>query len=159
MVSVSSFYASGYPQLVAFVKNELTKIPQKPKVYNAFMKYAEYTNFWEGNFIFYSGTDPMIQIEDLNTHSKNGDYVYARYKTVFPRYIFLDEKWAKRFEGDVQVPVMSNNAKRLMEACILHEMCHRGDWDDGIEQTLEPGEEFEKAAYGAIQGRYWIGPI
>lgn len=160
MVCVSHFYAQGYPNLVNFVTNELTTIPQKkPKVYQAFLKYAEYTKWWEGNFIFYSWTDPRIQIEDLNTHNKNGDYTYAKFKPSFSRDIYLDVKWAKRFERDVQVPVISNNAKRLMEACLLHEMCHRGDWDDNVEQTLEPGEEFEKAAYGAVQGRYWIGPI
>jgi hypothetical protein len=155
MVSVSRSYAAGYPKLVDFVSNELTKVPQKPKVYNAFMKYAEYTHFWEGNFIFFAHTDPQIQIEDLNTHSKNGDYIFAKYKHVFPRYVFLDVKWAKRFEKDYQLP----QAQLLMEACILHEMVHRGDLSDEVEQTLEPGEEFEKAAYGSIQGKYWTGPI
>jgi hypothetical protein len=78
---------------------------------------------------------------------------------VTPRYIFVDTDWANRFEIDVLVPVKSNNARRLMEASLLHEMCHRGDWDDGTPQALEAGEEFEKAAYGAVQGSYWIGPI
>src|SRR5215510_7852105 len=140
MVHVSDLYDQDYPQLVAFVTNEMTKIPQKTKVYNAFLKYGEYDHFWEGNFLFKSWSDPEIQIEDLNTHSKNGDYIFAKYKTVFPRYIYVDVKWAKRFENDSKVPVMINNPKRLMEACILHEMCHRGDWRDGVEQEKEPGE-------------------
>lgn len=154
MVFVSSSYADGYPNLVSFVNNELTRIPQKTAVYNAFLKYAEYGS-WAGRWVFFSVTDPMIQIEDLNTHSEEDEYIFAKYKTPTPRYIFIDVAWAKRFETDYQSPNLSAKAKLLMEACILHEMCHRGDWADGKEQANEPGEAFEKAAYGAVQGRYW----
>jgi hypothetical protein len=97
----------------------------------------------------------MINIEDLHTHSAPDEYVFAKFKSPTPRYIFVDSAWAQRFEKDVLSPVLSAKAKLLMEACILHEMCHRGDWDDREEQALEAGEEFEKAAYGAVQGQYW----
>lgn len=155
MVCVSSFYAADYPNLVAFVNNELTKIPSNVRVYDAFRKYAEYNHGWEGYFVFWRYTDPSINIEDLNTHNGPDEYTFAKYKPNFPRYIFLDVAWAKRFESDSQNPALAAKAKRLMEACILHEMCHRGDWDDGVQQQKEAGEEFEKAAYGAVQGRYW----
>lgn len=156
MVCVSRPYAAGYPKLVAFITDELTKIPQKPRIYNAFNKYAEYTRWWEGNFIFYSWTDPRIQIWDLNIHSKKDEYTYAEYKPEFPRDIYLDTKWAQRFERDYKV---IPQAATFMEACLLHEMCHRGDHDDGIKQQQEAGYEFEKAAYGAVQEEYWTGPI
>jgi hypothetical protein len=159
MVSISdTMYGKAYPSLVKFVRNDLPAVVNKPRVYNAFIKYAEY-GWTLGRTAFWPTADPIIHVEALNTHSAPNEYIFAKFKVVTPRYIYIDTDWAKRFERDVLVPVMRNNAKRLMEACILHEMCHRGDWDDGKPQELEAGEEFEKAAYGALQGSYWIGPI
>jgi len=159
MVSISSeMYGNSYPNLVNFVRNDLPGVVNKPRVYNAFVKYAEYS--WRlGGTAFWPTADPIIHVESLNTHSAPDEYIYAKFKVATPRYIYIDKAWAERFERDVQVAVICNNARRLMEACILHEMCHRGDWDDGVEQAKEPGEEFEKEAYHSVQGAYWIGPI
>lgn len=150
MVFVSSWYAGTYPRLREFVATELPKAADNPKTFNAFIKYAEYT-YWGGSTVFWPTAKPSIEVENLNKDPTSSYYVIAKYKTAFSGKIFLDEEWANRFEDDYHLP----KAKLLMEACILHEMCHRGDWDDGVEQPSEPGEAFEIAAYGALQKRYW----
>ena len=44
---------------------------------------------------------------------------------------------------------------RLMEATLLHELVHWGDWQDGKDQDGEEGNLFEIAAYGEVLGKYW----
>jgi hypothetical protein len=150
MVYVPSWYAGSYPRLTDFVAKELPKAADNATTFNAFIRYAEYT-YWGGSTVFWPTAKPSVEIENLNKDATSPYYILAKYKTAFTGKIFVDEEWAKRFEKDYQLA----HAKLLMEACILHEMCHRGDWDDGVEQTNEPGEAFEIAAYGALQKRYW----
>jgi hypothetical protein len=149
MAYVASYYRDGYPKLTDFVANELPNVTHNPRVFSAFIKYAEYTKYG-GIWVLQPYMDPAIHIEPLNGRSQNGDYTYSEYRPDLTGYIYLDTDWAQRFERDYQ----KAEARRLMEACLLHEMCHRGDHDDGVDQG-EPGEAFEIEAYGALQQKYW----
>jgi hypothetical protein len=150
MAYVDHFWAPNYPYLVAFVENDLSDVPNRPQIFNPFMKYAQYKPT-RAKSVFWWFMNPIIQIEPLKD-------AWAEYRPDFPWNIYVDREWADRFEKDVPKPLLTAKAKLLMEACILHEMCHRGDFADGVEQALEPGIEFEKAAYGAVQDQYWVGP-
>ena len=92
--------------------------------------------------------NPVIEIWPLKNR-------WAEFRPDEWTKIYVDKEWALRFEKDVVDPNLTAKAKLLMEACLLHEMCHRGDWDDGVPQSGECGEDFEIAAYGAVQDQYW----
>ena len=150
MAYVNSIDAPYYPNLVAFVENDLADVPNKSTIFREFKKYAEYSDL-RAKSVFWWFMNPIIQIEPLKD-------AWALYRPESPWSIYVDKDWAKRFEKDVVQPLLTAKAKLLMEACILHEMCHRGDWADGVKQSVEVGEEFEIAAYGAVQDQYWVGP-
>jgi hypothetical protein len=147
MAYVNHIDAPHYPNLVAFMTNDFSKVPQNKKVFAAFLVYAEYSTF-TGKSVFWSFMNPIIQIEPLKD-------AWAAFRPESRWNIYVDKSWALRFEKDVLQPQLTAKAKLFMEACLLHEMCHRGDNVDGVKQTLEAGLEFEKAAYGQVQVPYW----
>jgi hypothetical protein len=151
MARVDNVYAPSYPNLVAFVENDLADVPNKPRIFGAFKKYAQYSDL-TAKSVFWWFMNPIIQIEPL----KNA---WAAFRPDARWNIYVDKAWALRFEKDVQQPLLTAKAKLFMEASILHEMVHRGDWVDGVKQPLEAGIEFEKAAYGQVQAPYWTGPV
>ena len=135
-----------YPHLTEFVKTELPKVRDKPRVWRAFLKYGEYNKRWLGSkwatFAFAWGSEPEIVIQDLPG-------LYGKYS---PRLgkdrVFLATKLVDWFERNHR----DAHRKLMIEATILHEMVHWADAKDGKLQLrelgLEAGFEFEKAAYG-----------
>ena len=64
-----------------------------------------------------------------------------------PEAIFVEAELARQFEA--APPARLDLAKLLAEAVFLHEMVHWGDWKvDHAQQDGEPGEAFERQAYG-----------
>ena len=134
-----------YPKLSAFVYGDLSKVPtSKPRVWRAFRKWSE-LGFSEALTALTTCSKPYIDVKVMPG-------VFGRFRgSTDPHTILVSEHWAKRFESDHAKPA----AKLLMEATILHEMVHWGDWKDGVDQDPEEGNEFEKEAYGKVIGRYW----
>ena len=137
-----------FPHLTNFVKTELPKVPNKPRVWQAFLKYGEYNKRWLGKkwatFPFAWGSEPEIVIQDLPG-------LYGKYhRRLGPNRIFLASKLVDWYERDHRDP----HRKLMLESIILHEMVHWADDKDGKLQLkargLEAGFEFQKAAYGRI---------
>jgi hypothetical protein len=73
------------------------------------------------------------------------------FKPRFPERINLAYSLLANVEKEFDRPEM----RLLMEATVLHELCHWG-LRNGVEPTIEPGEDFERAAYGYRPiSRYW----
>ncbi len=149
MVSMNLVERVLYSELKDFVKTELPKIKNNKKTWKAFLKYSEFQGRWFGDTLaawaLGWGSNPRIGAKDLDgafglfNGPKEADVIY------------VDKDLAVRFKKDSKKPA----AKLLMEATILHEMVHWGDHKDGKDQPPEEGDEFEKAAYGKIIGKYW----
>ena len=148
MVSMRIADRAMFPHLTKFVRTEMPKVPNKPRVWRAFLEYGEYNKRWLGKkwatFAFTWGSEPEIIVQDLPG-------LYGKYN---PRLgvdrIFLASKlvdWYERNHRDT-------HRKLMVEAIILHEMVHWADAKDGKlqlrERGLEAGFEFQKAAYGQI---------
>ena len=138
-----------YPNLSNFLRVELPKVISDKKKWPAFLKYSEFQGRYFGKFwavlSLSWGADPNIKVEPLT--NAFGEYRPGRGDDI----IYIDTDWAKRFEKDFA----KAEAKQLMEATILHEMVHWGDDQDGKDQAGDEGEDFERAAYGKVIGKYW----
>ncbi len=153
MVSMRYVDQSAFPTFTTYVKKDLPKVRDKPRVWRAFLKYAEYDKRWLGSkwatFAFAWGTEPRIIVKEL-------DGAYGKFIPKSGTYnIFISQDLVGRFELDYR----RADAKLLVEATILHEMVHWADRKDGELQLKaagkEAGREFEKAAYGRVIGRWW----
>jgi Metallopeptidase toxin 3 len=132
-----------YPKLAKWIIAELPKVRNNGKVWAAFVSYS--------------------QLKDKARYAVMPHYYpYIDYKVMIglglfkgskdPNTIYLAKSFCERFESkDWKLPKMH----RLMEATLLHELVHWGDWQDGKDQDDEEGELFELAAYGEVLPKYW----
>ena len=133
-----------YPKLAKWIVEEFPKIKNNGKVWVAFVTYSELNH--KARYAIMPHYHPYIDYKVLTG--------LALYKEggKDPNTIFLAKAFCERFESkDWKLPKMH----RLMEATLLHELVHWGDWQDGKDQDGEEGNLFEIAAYGEVLGKYW----
>jgi hypothetical protein len=132
-----------YPKLTAWAYNNIPNLQsRKPKVWNAFVSYSELNTK-----AMYALSKHYLPYLDYKTMIG-----WGLYDSKHPNTIYLAKSVCNRFENkDWNEPSMH----RFIEAAILHEIVHWGDAVDGIDQKVEEGDEFEKAAYGQVVYPYW----
>ena len=148
---VAPGFVKQYPRLAAWICDNLPKVKDKPKVFKAFQRYAK-LNEKVAERALRHGTPPVIAYRHLP--ADNGIFIGNKY----PDTLFISMSICDRFQGSTQ-DAADPRMHRLLEATLLHEMVHWGDFQD--DQTLSPGEQgkaFEKAAYGKDVRQYWGPP-
>ena len=147
---ISSGLVKRYPAFAMWVCNNLPGVREKPRVFKAFQKYAELNEKVAERAIRH-GNPPEIEFRHLPT--ANGEFNGKKY----PGTVFIAMDICDRFQGskaDAEDPRMH----LLVEATLLHEIVHWGDWMDGKVADFEAGNAFERAAYGRDVRRYWGPP-
>lgn len=140
----SAKFKKDYPILTAKLTQlalDVTKKAGKAKVRAAFQKYAELSAA-KATTALTTGNHPLVEskvMKDLGQFIGGSD----------PNTVFLQKKMCDRFEKN---KAEQTNPKMLLllEATLLHEMVHWGDWKDGKDHPKEEGAEFEKEAYGKV---------
>lgn len=139
---------TGYPKLASWIYENLPKVPDKPKVFKAFVKFGELTS--ADAKIMLTSCSPTPVIDYRVMPGANGEFSGA----TDPNRVYLAHAICEKFEkspADAKDPRMH----LLLESTLLHELVHWGDWKDGKDQAGEEGKAFEKAAYGHDINRYW----
>ena len=143
---------SKYPELRKFIRGSLLKRAKtNAKTWRAFKKFGElsesraqtaltvptgicgYFKTW-----FYDYT-PRLEVEQLKGQTYG---VFRGSKN--DSKIIIDKDLAAAFEKNPN----SADWQKVVEATLLHEAVHWGDWKDGKDRKGEEGMSFEKAAYG-----------
>ena len=147
---VAPGFVKQYPQLASWILDNLPKVKDKPKVLKAFQTYSKLNEKVSARAL-QDGNPPVIEYRYLP--ADNGIFIGNKY----PGTVFLSMSICNRFEGskkDAADPRMH----LLLEATLLHEMVHWGDFQDDKQLSAgEQGKAFEKAAYGKDVRQYW-GP-
>jgi len=142
---INPMFTKNYPKLSKWITENLPKVKNKPKVWNAFKKYSELKEPYV-TWALTQGYNP--DIEFLTMPSSNGKFSGGK----FPNRVYLAKEICEKFEkSDFSNPKMHI----LVESTLLHEMVHWGDWKDGVDQVGEEGKLFESEAYGKDICRYW----
>jgi len=147
---VSPGFVKQYPHLAIWICDNLPKVKGKQKVFRAFQKYSR-LNEKVSERALRHGNPPVIEYRHMP--ADNGIFIGNKY----PDTVFLSTSICDRFEGSA-TDAADPRMHLLLEATLLHEMVHWGDFQD--DKKLSPGEQgkaFEKAAYGKDVRRYW-GP-
>ena len=140
-----------YPKSYRFITKVLPDVTRKPRVWEAFQRYSELD---ERTAIMAlavnSGPTLDHRIMQLKALGELGEF-----NKDFPKKITIATQLLQRFEQDSDLPKLKPRIDQLMEATILHELCHWGDLRDEKQQPFEEGVHFEMQAYGHRIGKYW----
>ncbi len=130
-----------YPKLTYYVKNDLPKVVQVPRIVNAIAKWGEIPKKDLGKLLTF-GQGPTINVTNLK--GAVGEFTPDTHSTEVRIDKGLVEKFEKsKWPGNEDLIL-------LVGATILHELCHYGDDQDGVDIPGEEGEFFEMQAYGKV---------
>lgn len=147
-MNVSQNMRSTYPKLSAWIYENLSKVPQKKKVFDAFVKYSEQSSANMRSMLTTCSPNPTIDFRSMP--GANGEFSGS----TDPNRVFLALSICEKFENSA-TDAADPRMHLLLESTLLHELVHWGDWKDGKDQKGEEGKAFEKEAYGNDITRYW----
>lgn len=147
-MDVADRMAKTYPKLTDWIYDNLAKVPQKKKVFEAFVKYSEQTSGAMQTMLTTCSPTPVIDFKHMP--GSNGQFSGSRDANRVYLALSICEKFEKSAKDRTDARM-----HLLLESTLLHELVHWGDWKDGKDQAKEEGKEFEKAAYGKDITRYW----
>jgi len=129
-----------YPKTASWIELNIKKGKLNPKVWLAFVKYSE-LGASNASLALTIGNNPEIYAKPMS--GAYGEFSGTSNKN----RIFLSTSLCNKFE---QSNGKNSSLNLLLQATVLHEMVHWGDWKDGKDQVGEEGANFERAAYGRV---------
>ena len=129
-----------YPNLTKYVKNDLPKVKNVPKIANALIKYGEIKKK-SLSLVLGWGTQPTIKVVVM---PKNQCGAFT------PNSGSHEIRISKSLVDEFEKSGGSRRVTLLLGASILHELTHWGDDQDGKDIPGEEGNFFETAAYGMV---------
>ena len=140
-----------YPNFAQFVQHDLgARIisGDAQKVWRAFTRHAQITEGLARKVLTDPTAGPLVRVAELGT--VEGRTVLGWFSNEHPDWVFIDESLVKKFEVDAK----RREAQQSIEAKVLHEVVHWGDFRDGQHSASEAGTAFEIEAYGREIGRW-----
>ena len=129
-----------YPKTASWIEFNIKKGKLNPKIWSAFVRYSELGTS-NASLALTRGHNPEIYTKPMSD-------AYGEFSgTSNKNRIFLSTSLCNRFE---QSNGKNSSLNLLLQATVLHEMVHCGDWKDGKDQPGEEGKNFERAAYGRV---------
>ncbi len=141
-----------YPNLCKWLKGEFSNFVTKDRnVYEIFLQKSclEEVNQIANDAILYNSGSPTLVIIEFD------DDNYAKFDQNLPDFIQFSKAVIEEFEAHHTQP----KAKRFMQAKILHELVHWGEYRTNGVLGDEAGEEFEIAAYGDTVKAFWQSQV
>ena len=150
MARMRTNHKNKYPRLAGFVPEALQRCHEDERKMSLFLRYSGLNTTAAEKSLTRFDTNPWIDISDIGL-GPFGTPALGKFETDFRNTIFLAEDVALQFEEDFSIP----EAQELVEATILHEMVHWGDFFDDSLQAGDPGARFEMDVYGKRHKRWY----
>lgn len=142
-----------YPRLAAFLQNTLAAAHADAKTLAAFIKHSTLSPAEAKKALTQFDTFPIIEIAPLGL-GETGQRALGRFDPERRNSVFLAQDAAERFNNiDSALP----KAQEAIQAVVLHEMVHWGDFFDDSQQAGDPGMRFEIDVYDDWHAR-WFEP-
>lgn len=140
----NSNYATLYPKLTEYLKNQLPNIKDNTTIINAIKKYTNLTTAEIEQHLKW-GNGPTIKIEQLGS-------AYGKFKkSVDLNSLYLDIDLVNQLENTTPNSNLANAFAFLIGVTVLHEYVHYGDYNYNGDTWQYPQEEgllFENDVYG-----------
>ena len=152
----NSNYATIYPKLTEYLKNQLPKIGDNSFVVSVIKKYTNLSEEEIKNQLNW-GNGPAIKIQQLGDDPIIGEPFRAEFrKNVDPNSIYLDIDLVNQLENSTPGSELAEAFLFYIGVCVLHEFVHYGDYNYNGDAWIFPQEEgvlFERDVYGY---RVWL---
>lgn len=146
---LGSDYASKYPKLTEYLKNQLPKIASNETIIASIKKYTGLSEAAIKKQLYW-GEGPEIKIEQLDkfcaTCSPDTYGIFDGNKN--PNTIYIDSDLVMDLENSIAGTGIADSFAFLVGVTLLHELVHLGDWTDGMDYPGEEGHLFERDVYG-----------
>ena len=153
-------FARKYPNLVVWIADNLPPVRHKPEVWEPFRRFGQLTILEAESAIRVNRKDPVNgtdpEIDSMIVHRAFGMH---RGLKRHEHKVFLARWFCKDFEKKDPDKLFGTYIHKTLEATILHEFVHWGDWKrdhrrqpdiviDGEKRDV--GAQFEQEAYGVV---------
>ncbi|MEQ9641473.1 MAG: peptidoglycan DD-metalloendopeptidase family protein [Alphaproteobacteria bacterium] len=142
--------AAKFPQLRAFLPQRLSAVHADQGKLGAFRHHSGLTAAQAKQALTKFNSFPTIEVWDLGLGT-NGNPAMGRFDPEFRNSVAIARDVAERFEIDFSSPT----AQETIEAVVLHEMVHWGDFFDDSQESGDPGLRFELEVYQEWHGRWF----
>ena len=137
---VGSNYATLYPKLTEYLKNQLPTIKNNQTIINKIVEYGDLSASEVKSQLEW-GKGPEIQIKQLGVH-------YGLFNGNYPNVLNLDIDLINDLENSTPNSRLANSFAFLVGVTILHEFVHYSEYTDSRWNNPESGELFEIDVYG-----------
>lgn len=143
-----SNYSTKYPKLTEYLKNQLPKTGEIPKIVNTIKEISGISEEQIINDLKW-GHGPALEIIQLDNYSSNtSDKTVGAFDKLLPNTILLDIDYVEGLENGTNSQIEEDGLLFYLGVVILHEYVHYTDNIDGQDFPGEEGEIFEIRAYG-----------
>ncbi|WP_420385052.1 hypothetical protein [Roseivirga sp.] len=144
-----SDYATKYPKLTEYLKNQIPTIASNTLIVEAIKKYTGLSAEVIKKQLRW-GEGPEIRVKQLDNFCAtcNSDTYGIFDGNKEPNAIYIDSDLVMDLESSIPSTGIADSFAFLVGVTLLHELVHLGDWTDGSDYPGEEGHLFEKDVYG-----------
>lgn len=147
-----SSYVSLYPKLTEYLKNQIPKVANIPKIVNAINEFTQLPNDEIKNALKW-GEGPILHVQQLNNYpgcSTCGSDTVGYFDKNNPTNIYIDVDYVNLIENGNVTETDDDAYIFFLGTTILHELVHWGEHNnESFTYDGEEGRHFEYRVYNA----------
>jgi zincin-like metallopeptidase toxin 3 of polymorphic toxin system len=139
---------TSFPQLTEYLRNAFPRLTSNGVIVFNLRKFGNLSDAQARHALMW-GTDPLVSIVDLDAGQCGIPQAFGC--TNDSTEIQIDDDLVAEFEsgGSANLRLTKfGHYVYLAGVTLLHEMCHWGNFLNGVAETTDAGDAFESAVYG-----------
>jgi hypothetical protein len=139
---------TSFPQLTEYLRNAFPRLTSNGVIVFNLRKFGNLSTAQARHALMW-GTEPLVSVVDLDAGQCGVPQAFGC--TSDSTHIEVDDDLVAEFEsgGSANLRLVPNGHHvYLTGVTLLHEMCHWGNFLNGVAETTDAGDAFESAVYG-----------